>query len=120
VGGSVCGAIRSSNNLSQSEMEQLAAHYRAGRRVIFYCLRSQSRAPLAAQKLLQVIDAHGGRAACEQEEFDSRVCVLEGGFAALLQEVISGMADMELQVMVSLHEVCVSEIKWVMICPWYL
>jgi hypothetical protein len=107
VGGSVCGAIRSSNSLSQSEMGQLAAHYRAGRRVIFYCLRSQSRAPLAAQKLLQVIDAHGGRAACEQEEFDSRVCVLEGGFAALLQEVISGMADMEHQVMVSLHEVCV-------------
>lgn len=72
MGGSVCGAIRSSN-LSQNEMEQLAAHYRAGRRVIFYCLRSQSRAPLAAQKLLHVVDAHGGRAACEQEVFDSRV-----------------------------------------------
>ena len=59
VGGCVCGAIRSSTNLSQSEIEQLVVHYRAGRRIIFYCLRSQSRAPLAAQKLLQVIVARG-------------------------------------------------------------
>ena len=36
--------------------------------------------------------------------------VLEGGFAALLLmllEVVSGMPDMQHQVMVSLHEVCV-------------
>ena len=38
------------------------------------------------------------------------VVVLEGGFAALLLmllEVVSGMSDMQHQVMVSLHEVCV-------------
>ena len=38
------------------------------------------------------------------------VVVLEGGFAALLLmllEVVSGMPDMQHQVMVSLHEVCV-------------
>ncbi len=41
------------------------------------------------------------RQASMPEMFDSRVSsVLEGGFAALLQEVISGMADMEHQVMV--------------------
>jgi hypothetical protein len=41
------------------------------------------------------------RHASMPEVFDSRVSsVLEGGFAALLQEVISGMADMEHQVMV--------------------
>eukprot|EP00802_Teleaulax_amphioxeia_P012996 Tamp_13043.p1 GENE.Tamp_13043~~Tamp_13043.p1 ORF type:complete len:302 (-),score=57.89 Tamp_13043:849-1640(-) len=105
VGGCVCGAIRSSTNLSQSEIEQLVVHYRAGRRIIFYCLRSQSRAPLAAQKLLQVIDAQVGRGAAQEERFDERVCVLQGGFAGLLQEVVSGMAGMEHQVMVSLHEV---------------
>ena len=41
------------------------------------------------------------RHASMPEVFDSRVSsVLQGGFAALLQEVISGMADMEHQVMV--------------------
>jgi len=112
-GGSVAGAVRGSTRLSPHEVDQLVEHYRAGRQIIFYCLRSQSRAPLAAQKLLQAIDMVGGRVAgegqngtaCGDDATDPRVCVVEGGLVALIQGIVRSMPPQIQQTLVSLHDV---------------
>mmetsp|Transcript_40211 Transcript_40211/g.64845 ORF Transcript_40211/g.64845 Transcript_40211/m.64845 type:complete len:280 (+) Transcript_40211:278-1117(+) len=108
-GGRVAGSVRASTRLCQNEVQQLVGHYRAGRRVIFLCLRSQARAPLAAQKLLQVLDRQGARNIGEDgvdaDSFDPKVCVVEGGFVALIQGLVRSMPQQVQQMMASLHDV---------------
>ena len=106
LGGRVIGAVRASTRLAANELEQLIAHYRAGSSVIFYCLRSQSRAPLAAQSFLQAIDQQGGGACSggHSDVVDPRVCVVEGGLVALLQCAIASMPSTDQKAMTSLHD----------------
>ena len=103
TGGCVTGAVRGSTRMLPQEVDGLVEHYCAGRRIIFYCLRSQSRAPLAAQKLLQAIDVQGGR--CAGDGVDPRVCVVEGGLVALVQGIVRNMPAQIQQTLVSLHDV---------------
>lgn len=113
TGGCVAGAVRGSTRMLPHEVNDLVEHYRAGHRIIFYCLRSQSRAPLAAQKLLQAIDVQGGRSlgneehdsACADSAVDPRICVVEGGLVALIQGIVRSMPPQIQQTLVSLHDV---------------
>lgn len=108
AGGCVVGAIRANTRLSQDAVQQLVGHYRAGRRIFFYCLRSQARAPLAAQNLLQAIDLQGGRSAGESgggDRTDPNVCVVEGGLVALVQGLIRAVPAATQRMLVSLHDV---------------
>ena len=57
-GGHITGAQCSGGDMNASQLRDLAGRWRAGSHIVLYCTRSQSRAPLAASRLLKQVRYH--------------------------------------------------------------
>mmetsp|Transcript_30863 Transcript_30863/g.82734 ORF Transcript_30863/g.82734 Transcript_30863/m.82734 type:complete len:286 (+) Transcript_30863:87-944(+) len=84
------GSVLSSYHLpwsrhQQSDIEAIAAEWRRGRTVVFYCIRSQTRAPSAALALIKHLIAHSaGPVPGSAHGVIDRIAVLDGGIIGFL------------------------------------
>jgi len=78
-GGHIKGSIRCGVLLSPTQMDDLVARWREGCHIVFACMRSSSRAPLAAQRLISHMEQRG------LNDFGPRVSLLEGGIVGFVE-----------------------------------
>mmetsp|Transcript_67387 Transcript_67387/g.159847 ORF Transcript_67387/g.159847 Transcript_67387/m.159847 type:complete len:259 (+) Transcript_67387:273-1049(+) len=96
-GGHITGAQCSGGDINASQLRDLAERWRAGSHIVLYCTRSQSRAPLAASRLLKQLEDAGPAASRDQAHADGpRVSVLEGGIVALVEHVFHAVQGGEM------------------------
>mmetsp|Transcript_14041 Transcript_14041/g.28050 ORF Transcript_14041/g.28050 Transcript_14041/m.28050 type:complete len:256 (-) Transcript_14041:388-1155(-) len=82
-GGHIKGSIRCGVLLSSAQMDDLASRWREGAHIVFTCIRSLSRAPLAAQRLIQHLDQMGN--APFPTGVEPRVSLLDGGIVGFVE-----------------------------------
>ena len=66
-------------------LTQMAAEWRRGKNLVLYCTRSLSRAPVAAQHLIRILESQAGTLAKDSDGRVERIALLEGGICNYLQ-----------------------------------
>jgi hypothetical protein len=76
-------------------MTRVAAEWRRGRTVVFYCTRSLSRAPAAAHLFIRQLESGCGGAPPAHDSAGriERLAVLSGGVCAYLQHVLQRLSE---------------------------
>jgi len=82
-GGHITGSTRCGVLLSTAQMDDLVARWKEGCHVVFACMRSLSRAPLAAQRLISHMDHNG--CGLTVNAIVPRVSLLEGGVVGFVE-----------------------------------